>query len=297
KWTVGGDIYRTLRDFLDFNRLVTGLDIKAGYPLSDTVNAFLVYRFEDKKISGESLALQTSVKNGALIQPETTGTTSSVTGSITRNTTDYRLDPTRGMVNSLSTEFAGLGGTNHFLRYIGNSSVFFPAKWGTVVMLRGELGYIQGIGQDVPLDERFYLGGINTIRGYLARTVSPYRQTVVLVQQPSPYTNPGGALPGPSSPVINRPFIGGDTEAFFNAEWTFPVVKEAGLKGVLFFDVGDAYDGIRTAFRRVQASYGFGFRWASPMGPLRLEYGFPLNPRDGIDSASGRFEFSIGSFF
>ncbi len=298
KWTLGGDIYRTLRDFLDFNRLVTGIDIKAGYPLSDELSTFLVYRFEDKKISDESLALKTSINNGALIQPETTGTTSSITGSITRNTTDYRLDPTKGMVNSFSMEIAGLGGTNRFLRYIGNSSVFFPAKWGTVIMLRGELGYIQGLGMDVPLDERFYLGGINTIRGYLPRTVSPYRQTNVTVPLPNTNVDPlKGIVPPGTTTAVNRPFIGGDTEAFFNAEWVFPVVKEAGLKGVLFFDMGDAYDGIGTAFRRVQASYGFGFRWASPMGPLRLEYGFPINPRDGIDSASGRFEFSIGSFF
>jgi outer membrane protein insertion porin family len=44
-------------------------------------------------------------------------------------------------------------------------------------------------------------------------------------------------------------------------------------------------------------SYGAGIRWQSPIGPLRLEYGFPLNPRSDIDSKSGRFEFSIGSMF
>jgi outer membrane protein insertion porin family len=92
-------------------------------------------------------------------------------------------------------------------------------------------------------------------------------------------------------------FLGGDTEAYFNAEYQFPLIKDAGLKGVLFVDAGDAYDGLNKAFSRFQVSYGFGFRWNSPMGPLRLEYGIPYNPREGIDKKSGRIEFSMGSFF
>ena len=83
----------------------------------------------------------------------------------------------------------------------------------------------------------------------------------------------------------------------FNAEYQFPLLKDAGLKGLLFFDVGNAYSGIQDIFTKVQASYGFGIRWFSPIGPLRLEYGIPVNPREGIDKASGRLEFSIGSFF
>ncbi|HEY6872652.1 MAG TPA: outer membrane protein assembly factor BamA [Geobacteraceae bacterium] len=298
KWTLGGDIYRTKRDFLDFSRRVTGGDIKGGYPLSDTLSTFWVYRFESKEIFNETQPLKDSIKNGLISQPETTSTTSSITGSITRNTTDYRLDPSSGMVNNLSMEFAGLGGTNRFLRSVGNTQVFYPFKWGTVFSVRGELGYIKGVGKEVPLDERFYLGGINTMRGYSGRTVSPYKVTSVAtpgtstLPQPLPIVNPTEPLLS-----LNRTAIGGDTEAILNTEWVFPLVKDAGLKGVLFFDFGDAYDGISTTFSRFQASYGFGFRWASPMGPLRLEYGIPVNPRDGIDSRSGKFEFSIGSFF
>ena len=124
------------------------------------------------------LALLAQIAQGLVTQPETTATTSSITASLTRNTTDYRLDPSRGMINSVSTEFAGIGGTNRFLRSIGNSKVFFPFKWGTVFSLRGEIGYIQGLGKDVPIDEKFYLGGINTIRGYSSRTVSPYSHAI-----------------------------------------------------------------------------------------------------------------------
>lgn len=298
KWTLGGDIYRTQRDFIDFTRRVTGGDIKGGYPLSDILNTFWIYRFESKEIFNESQPLKDSIASGAVIAPETSSTTSSITGSLTRNTTDYRLDPSTGMVNNLSVEFAGIGGTNRFLRSVVNTQVFFPFKWGTVFSIRGEFGYIDGLGKDVPIDERFYLGGISTMRGYSGRTVSPYRTSTITGQVPNPgLPNVPITWPPGTALSLNRAFIGGDTETILNNEWTFPLLKEAGLKGVLFFDIGNAYDGISTTFSRLQSSYGFGFRWASPMGPLRLEYGIPVNPREGIDSKSGKLEFSIGSFF
>lgn len=287
KWTLGADLYRTQYDYIDYTRRATGGDIKAGYPLSDTLSTFWVYKFEDKKIFNESLALLSNIARGLITAPEINSTTSSITASLNQNTTDYRLDPTNGMVNNLSIEFAGLGGTNRFLRYIGDTRVFYPAPWGAVVSLHGAFGYIQGLGREIPIDEKFYLGGINTVRGYLLRTVSPYVSSTTFVSD----INGAGLL----APIVA--YTGGDTEAYMNLEYVFPLLKEAGVKGVLFFDAGNAYDGVDKVFSKIQASYGFGFRWASPMGPLRLEYGIPVNPRDNIDSRSGRLEFSMGSFF
>jgi len=80
-------------------------------------------------------------------------------------------------------------------------------------------------------------------------------------------------------------------------EYVFPLITAAGLKGVVFLDAGNSVDGFGNMFSKVQASYGFGFRWLSPMGPLRIEYGIPFNPREGIDKKSGKLEFSMGSFF
>lgn len=268
RWTLGADLYRTEREYIDFTKRATGGDIKAGYPLSDTMRTLWMYKFEDKKI------FNVNTESDEII-PETTSTTSSIFGSLTRDTTDYRLDPTRGMVNNVSLEVAGLGGTNKFIRYMGDTSVFFPLKWSTVLTLKGSLGYIQGIGEDISIDERFFAGGINTIRGYEGRSISPY--TINSSGDPS--------------------YTGGDKEAIFNVEYNFPLLKDAGLKGVVFFDAGNVYDDNENMFSSFRMSYGAGIRWVSPMGPLRLEYGIPINPRDGIDKSSGRFEFSIGSFF
>jgi outer membrane protein insertion porin family len=287
RWTVGADLYRNQRDYIDYTRRATGGDIKAGYTLSDTLSTLWVYKYEVKKIFDESQALLVNVQKGLILAPETDSTTSSITASIMRNTTDYHLDPTRGMINNLSLEFAGLGGTSRFIRYMGDMRVFYPAFWGSVFSLSGSFGYIQGLGRVIPIDEKFYLGGINTIRGYAGRTVCPVVTSTSFAQN----INGIGAF------YSTNAFVGGDTEAYINVEYQFPILKDAGLKGVLFVDAGNANNGIDKIFSRIQASYGFGFRWLSPMGPLRIEYGIPYNPRIGIDKSSGRIEFSMGSFF
>ena len=304
KWTFGGDVYRAEREYTEFNRRVTGFDIKGGYPLTDSISAFLMYKYEDKKIYDESLAFKENVALGLIQAPETSSTTSSVTGTISRNTTDYRLDPSRGMLNTLSVEYAGLGGTNKFARFVSENSAFFSLPWSTVLSVRGTLGYISQIGnKQIPIDEMFYLGGINTLRGYDGRSVSPYVTSTVVA------TNING-IPN-IAPVVT--YVGGNTETCLNLDYTFPLLKDAGLKGVLFFDAGNSFErfgdifghkrqpgepgGAGSPAGRFQMSYGAGIRWFSPMGPLRLEYGIPINPRTGIDKSSGRLEFSIGSFF
>ncbi|MRR33997.1 outer membrane protein assembly factor BamA, partial [bacterium] len=172
-------------------------------------------------------------------------------------------------------------------RFIGISALFITLKWNTVLSLRGELGYMMRNGRDIPIDEKFYLGGINTLRGYGSRTVSPVKVNTV---------NTISVL-GIPTPVTSFVYLGGIKEAVFNIDYVFPIIKDAGLKGVVFFDAGNSYAPGEQVFSKMLYSYGAGIRWYSPMGPLRLEYGIPVNPREGIDSKSGKFEFSIGGFF
>jgi len=286
KWTLGGDIYRNERQYLDYTRRATGGDIKAGYPISDTLSTFWLYKYEEKEIFDESQSLLENIHIGAIVAPEATSTTSAILASLNRNTTDYRLDPSRGMMNMLSVEYAGLGGTNRYLRYITEHTLFHPVLWG-VASVRGTLGYIQRLGKDIPIDEKFYLGGISSLRGYSPRTVSPTKTTQV----------PIIGLVGFEGNSESRVYLGGEVEAVANLEYTFPLLKEAGLKGVVFFDAGNSSDTFKDTFSNILTSYGAGIRWFSPIGPLRLEYGIPINPREGIDKSSGRLEFSIGSIF
>lgn len=283
KWTLGVDVYRSERDYTDYSRRLTGGDIKAGYPINDFIGTFFLYKYEIKDLYNPQFAYQSLNTGDPINYPLGGSTTSSIFGSITRNTTDYRLDPSSGMINSLSAEYAGLGGDNKYARYIGETTWFHPLYKKLIFSSKLTLGYIQDVGKQVPIDEKFYLGGIFSLRGYKSRTVSPVR------------SEPGGDNIGNKS--NETIYLGGNKEFFGNTEFTFPLLQEVGIKGVVFFDYGNAYGEGQKMFSSVLMSYGGGLRWASPIGPLRLEYGFPVNPRSGLDSPSGRFEFSIGSLF
>ena len=147
---------------------------------------------------------------------------------------------------------------------------FWPAFLGTVISAHGQIGYIHAFsGEDPPINERFYLGGINTLRGFEPREVGPRDE--------------------------NGDYIGGNKETFFNFEWIFPLVKEQGIKGVAFFDTGNAWGEGEDFFSEWRYSVGGGIRWLSPLGPLRLEWGYNLDPEEWEENS--RLDFMIGRFF
>ncbi|MEI6207737.1 MAG: outer membrane protein assembly factor BamA [Desulfuromonadales bacterium] len=283
KWTLGADIYRSERDYIDYSRRLMGGDLKAGFPINDFVGVFFMYKYEIKDIYHPSSAYQILNYLDKDNYPLDTTTTSSIVGSITRNVTDYRLDPSTGMINSFAIEFAGLGGDNKFARFTTDHNWFHPIYKKLIFSTKLSLGYVQEVGQRVPIDEKFYLGGIFSLRGYKARTVSPYSTQLT--------KDING---NQSSSMV---YLGGDKEVFGSTDFTFPILQDVGVKGVLFFDYGNSFVDNNTLIKTMLMSYGAGFRWASPLGPLRLEYGIPINPRGQIDSKSGRFEFSMGSLF
>jgi len=279
---LGFDLYKTEREYTDFSKKTFGGSAKLGFPLTYDIRAFFLYRYEEKEIFDVDREASLLIRD-----QEGESTLSSITSTLTRNTTDYHLDPTRGSVSQLSAEFAGLGGTEKFAKYIADQRFFFPYKWGTVFSLHGQIGYIQSVGgEEIPIDERFFLGGINTIRGFKSRQVGPRVRVARQVVDSS------GNVTASSD---DYEFIGGTKEAYFNLEYTFPLIKDMGLKGIVFFDTGNAWSEDEDYFSEMRYSVGGGIRWFSPMGPLRLEWGYNLDPREDEDRS--QFEFSIGRFF
>jgi outer membrane protein insertion porin family len=265
--TLGFELYNTDRQWDDFSRKATGGALKLGMPVFDDYSrALFVYRYEQKNIYDVDEFASQDIKD-----EEGKSSISSVTSSLTRDTTDYRLDPSSGNVAEISWEIAGLGGDEKFSKYLLDYRQFWPAPFGTVLSAHGQIGYVHAFGgKDVPLDERFYLGGINTLRGFEPRTVGPYDQE-------------------------NDDYTGGYKESYFNFEWVFPIAKEMGIKGVTFVDVGNAWDKNENFFSKWRYSTGAGIRWLSPLGPLRLEWGYNLDPYDWEDHS--RLDFMIGRFF
>ncbi len=273
RWTLGGELYQTEREWSDFSREAKGFAIKAGHPVGEYSRVLVTYRFENKEIYDVDTFASKTIRD-----QEGTSTLSSITTTYSYNTTDNRLDPSDGMDMSATWEFAGIGGTEKFSKYILDSRHFWPWKWGTVLSAHGQLGYVHalnGNSDEVPIDERFFLGGIYSLRGFESREVGPRDEF--------------------------GDFIGGDTQAYFNFEYIFPLFKDLGIKGVTFFDVGNTWntedfwgedDDVFSSWRY---SAGAGIRWLSPMGPMRFEYGYNLDARDY--ESNGKFDFMIGRFF
>jgi outer membrane protein insertion porin family len=184
-------------------------------------------------------------------------TTSAISISPSVDTVDDYFNPRRGGKHSLFLQNAGgiLGGDNYFVKGVGQTSWFFPLPLYTTLNLRAQVGVIQGYGgREVPIYEKFYVGGINTVRGF------EY---------------------GKAGPVdVNDEPIGATKMVVFNAEFIFPLSRALGLRGALFFDVGKGFDkwSEMTPFR---FGAGPGIRWYSPFGPIRIDFGFNLNPKKG----------------
>lgn len=265
-WTLGAEVYRSEREYSDYDDSRTGGAIRAGHPVSRNSRIFLTYRYEQKEILNLS---ETALQNRFIVDEQGKSTLSSITAQWVRNSTDFYDDPSRGGITRISLEYAGLGGTENFIRPIASHRHFFPLFWGTVFSIHGEIGYIESLDdEDVPLSERFFLGGIRTLRGFKSREVGPLEGDI---------------------------YRGGEKMGYFNFEYLFPVYPSLGLKGVLFYDTGNAWLDSEDYFSDMRHSVGAGIRWRSPLGPLRFEWGYNLSPRD--DEKTSVFEFTIGRSF
>jgi outer membrane protein insertion porin family len=280
-WSLSFDLYNTATDYEAFTTRSLGGNTSLGYRFFDDYYVYLTYKAEEMetKIGGRK-----GYGGTQLERLTSEGVTTSLRASVAWDTRNNRIIPTKGWYNSVSFEVASpyLGGDSDFYRTYVNSRWYIPLLWKFVLRLNGTLGHITTQSdKGVPIFERFYVGGIFSVRGFQRNSLSP---TIAAAS---------GSEPG--SDLVPFP-LGGNKELIFNVELEIPIVREMGIVAVAFFDAGNAYAehesldvlGLRT-------SAGFGFRWWSPMGPLRFEWGFPLRPRENEESMV--FEFTIGSAF
>jgi outer membrane protein insertion porin family len=261
----GFDVYDREREFDDFTEERLGGDLRASYPLAEFVTLSGIYRLESVEISDIADDASDDLKS-----EEGTRLNSVVEFSLSRDTRDNVFEPSRGSRNVVELAFAGLGGDTQFYRIVGESAWFFPLPlFNWIFAVRGLAGYGDGWGgQELPIFERFFLGGATTLRGQRTRSV------------------------GPRDAQGN--VIGGNSEVLFNAELIIPLFFRIRL--VLFFDAGNAY-GFGQDFDPTDLRYGAGpgIRFNSPLGPLRLDYGFNLNRMR--DEKTGYVHFTVGSPF
>ena len=260
---LGASVFNRAEDFQTFDVDRTGASLSLGRAVGEFARISAAYRYEVLDISNLS-----PNASELLQQSQGESTTSSITPSIVRDSRDNVFNPSEGSVNSFEIQLAGLGGDNRYYRAVGNSTWYFALTAEMTGFVRGRFGFGDGFGDKVlPASERFFLGGVTTIRGFEFRDIGPKDDA-------------------------NNP-LGGTSFAQFNLE----IGRSLGsvLRVVAFVDVGNAY-GSDNDFDigDLRRSAGLGIRIVTPIGPIRLDYGFKLDKRAG--ESAGRLGFLLGTF-
>ena len=267
-WSAGFALYDTMREYDEYDRESVGGRLTVGRSLGEYTRGNITLKHETVTVSDVTADAGLYLKS-----QEGTATTNSVRVTLVRDSRDNYMNPTRGNRTSLAGEYAGgiFSGDNYFTKFEAEHSIYIPLFWKVVGMVHGEYGSIDGFdGRLPPIYEKFFLGGILTLRGF------PYRSV------------------GPKD--INGEPTGGTRQLYFNTEIILPIAPEQGFALVGFYDTGNAWD-FRgdVALDDLRQSAGFGIRWMSPMGPFRLEWGYILDRQEGEPKSD--WGFMIGNFF
>lgn len=265
--SAGVDLYNWQRDYDEYDKDARGGGVRFSYPVFDFTRVSLAYNYESAKIKNIAEDASRTIK-----QLAGTNVESGLLASIRYDSRDRLFNPTEGQNHALTVEYSGIGGDIGFVKYTGELGVYIPLFWDTVGLIHTEGGYITEIsGKLLPDYEKFYLGGIHSLRGF------DWRDIFV-----------------PDEEGLKT---GGHKYVQLNLEYIFPLVKKAGLMGVIFYDTGNVYGkDEKIDLGRLRKSTGAGFRWYSPVGPIRIEYGYILDPTDR-EEERGQWEFSMGAAF
>ncbi len=213
--------------------------------------------------------------------------------SYNRDTRDFYFNPRRGKYVAVEGRYAGgfLGGEDHYYSLVSSFQNYTALPWKTVFAYRLRAGFSEPFGESrdrgIPIESRFFMGGGNSVRGYKENSIGPMDQ--------------GG-----------NPF-GGRIMLLTNMEFRFPIpfFSAVNISGAAFLDGGNVWrnlDEIQpgqfsitdldedVSALHYRYSYGFGIRYNTPLGPIRLDVGFPLTVTDDMDYNSW-IHISLGQIF
>jgi outer membrane protein insertion porin family len=267
-YAAGFDLYHErVEIFTTYSYKITGGDIRFGKELTDKIRIDAMYKLENVDVY--DIASDASIY---ILDQQGKRTTSAISLTPSIDTRDDFFNPRQGGRHSLMVQDAGgfLGGDSYFVKVLGQTSWFFPLPLRTTLNLRGQAGFITPYGgRDLPIYEKFFVGGINTVRGF------EYGKA------------------GPTDPATGDP-LGAKKMVVFSVDWIFPLSREIGLQGALFFDVGKGFDKF-SDITPLRFGAGPGIRWFSPFGPIHIDLGFNLNRKKGEKGQV--IDFTGGSVF
>lgn len=265
------DLYLTATNYITYYEEKVGASVMLGRYLSEYTSGTVSLFAEELEFSKPAPGLCPDKSPLVCSQLGTQSTTGFRT-SLSRDTRDYFMDPRTGWRTTVGVDVGTpyLGGSNNFIKYYIDVIKYTPLPFDTRFAFRARYGAAEGLNENpIPLTERFFVGGINTVRGFKFGRAGPVTDT--------------GSL------------LGAAKQLMFNSDFIFTISSEAKLNGVIFFDYGKGFNDDESLSFNLRPTAGLEGRWISPFGPLRAAYGINLDPRPG--ESKGVFEFTIGTLF
>ncbi len=251
-YTAGIDLYDERREFDTYKYKIRGGDIRFGRELTEKIRADAMYKLEKVHFFDISESASSYIK-----ELEGNKLTSALALTLTMDTRDDYYAPSRGQKHILFLQNAGgiLGGDNYFVKVQGETNWYYPLPLKTVLHLHGKAGIISPYGgKEVPINEKFFVGGLQTVRGFEYGMAGPIDE--------------------------NKEPLGSKKMLALGADWIFPLASEIGLRGALFWDIGKGFNQYSGLFP-LRTGMGTGIRWFSPFGPIHIDIGFNPSPKHG----------------
>ncbi len=267
---VGGEVFFREASFVSnvYSQRNYGFALNARKALTPFTAVRVEYRLENISIFDLDDGVSQSIRD-----EEGDRLKSAITSGVTYDTRDSVFLTRRGERVELTGYVGGgpLGGSTDIYGFSIEGTKYFPLPGDTILLFQGEIAGVDtwAGGDRVPIFDRLYLGGANNLRGFRFRDVGPKDDD-------------------------GEP-IGGNSLARFTTEYTFPIVDR--VRGAVFYDVGFVNRGAyEFSPDEVNSDVGIGVRLDLPIGPVRIDYGIPVQSGADNDS-SGRFNFNIGYQF
>ena len=268
-------------NFRGFSEQKISGGITFGRSLFDTLRLLFYYRLE-------SVELTNTIDDVLYPVESANGLRNPIQAIVEYDQRNDRLFPTAGVYSESSLSYDGLFGKFNYLTLSANLRFYQTLFWDIVfrmnVQYSQHFNLYEGEGT-VPFDRLFLLGGIHSLRGFKYYSVGPRKKSEKIYQKALQYGRP-------HAESVSQRVFGGNKEFYTNLELQFPVFPEAQLLGVVFMDIGTAYNKIEASDLRM--NWGFGLRMFTPVGPIRLEMGFPFDPRPEFGEKSSELQITMG---
>lgn len=265
----------------DYIVKTTGANIRFGVPFSELDTVFFGLGIERTQVQtytgvpgfNDSPELYKRYVMDFGNGTDATTTSFPLTAAWQRDSRDSALVPTTGRYQRVNFEVAPAGSLRYY-RAVYQHQWFRPISRNITLALNGEIDYGAGIGgKPYPIFKNFYAGGIGSVRGFEGSSLGPR--------------------------AANGDPLGGTSRIIANAELQFPFPgsgNDRTLRWFTFFDAGNVFaEGVKYQISDLRYSVGAGISWVSPIGPLKLSYGMPLNAKDGDRKQT--FQFQLGTGF